>query len=197
MNAQDLIDFASEIAEEFNSGKIKHPVHLSDGNEDQLIKIFKDIEETDWVCGGWRMHSQCLLHGVPKEELKDAIHAGRSMTLCFPERNIVSSAIVGGILPIALGIALQIKLNNGEEKVHCFLGDMTAEGGMCYECRTFGDFHDLPIKWIVEDNKISVCTPTEKVWGYRGVWSDEKDGVNYYRYKSKYPHAGAGIRVEF
>jgi len=196
IEVQDLRNFATEIAEEFNAGRIRHPVHLSDGNEEQLIRMFKDIKPIDWVCGGWRMHSQCLLHGVPREQLKDAIRSGHSMTLCFPGNRIISSAIVGGILPIATGIALQIKRDGGKERVHCWLGDMTAESGIFLECRKFAEFNDLPIRWIIEDNQVSVCTPTRDVWGYQGLWG-EKDHVEYYQYKSKYPHAGAGKRVQF
>lgn len=195
LTREDLISFADEIAEDFNAGKIKYPIHLSDGNENQLIKVFKTIRDTDWVCGSWRMHSQCLLHGVPRDELKKAIYAGSSMTLCFPAYNIVSSAIVGGILPIALGIALKLKMGGENDQVHCWLGDMTAEGGMFHECREFAFFHELPIRWIIEDNEISVCTPTRKVWGGTN-WRVFED-VTYYQCKSKYPHAGAGVRVQF
>ena len=197
ITASDLIDFASEIAKEFNEGKIHHPIHLSDGNEEELIDAFEEIENDDWVCGSWRMHSQCLLKRVPKEELKAEIFKGNSMTLSFPKYRIVSSAIVGGILPIALGIALSIRRTKGAEMVHCFLGDMTARGGTFHECYNFADFHNLPIHWIVEDNEVSVCTPTESVWGPDVDLEGIYEGITYYRYKSKYPHAGAGIRVQF
>lgn len=193
LNAAELIAFETEIADLFTAGKIRYPVHLSDGNEDALIDIFKDIQSDDWVLGSWRMHSQCLLKGVPPEELKAAIMAGRSMTLCFPEYRILSSAIVGGVLPIAVGIALAIKRAGGHERVYCFLGDMTAETGMFHECAKYARNYDLPIRWIVEDNGISVCSDTRAVWG--GV--TEHGCVIRYRYKSHYPHAGAGQRVQF
>ena len=37
---QDLIDFENDIADEFNASKIKAPVHLYNGNEEQIIKVF-------------------------------------------------------------------------------------------------------------------------------------------------------------
>ena len=43
MNKEKLIKFEEEIAELFNSGKIKAPVHLYHGNEDQIINVFKKI----------------------------------------------------------------------------------------------------------------------------------------------------------
>ena len=39
----ELIEFETRLADEFNLGKIPHPIHLSDGNEAQLIEIFEQI----------------------------------------------------------------------------------------------------------------------------------------------------------
>lgn len=190
----DLVAFEAEIADLFNAAKIPHPVHLEDGNEAHLLQVFWDIKHDDWVCCGWRSHLKCLLKGVPRDTLKSAIMAGQSMALCFPEQRIVSSAIVGGILPIALGIALGIKRSGGHERVHCFLGDMTAESGIFHECAQYAGWHELPIRFLVEDNSISVCSPTREVWKIDRM---KVPGVNRYRYTSKWPHAGAGKRVEF
>ena len=119
--------------------------------------------------------------------------------LCFPEYQIFSSAIVGGILPIATGVAMSIKRNVGSNKVHCFLGDMTAETGIAHECIKYSQNHDLPIRFIVEDNGESVCTETCHVWGMESSSFSQMSNpkVEYYRYKNIYPHAGAGTRVQF
>ena len=185
--AASLIAFEEDIAAEFNIGNILHPVHLSNGNENQLIAIFKDIKSDDWVLGSWRSHYHCLLKGVPPDVLKAAIMRGESIALSFPEYRIYCSAIVGGMAPIAVGIAMGIR----EGKVHCFLGEMTAETGIVHECMKYARNHDLPVRWIVEDNGVSVCTDTEEVWRGLSSWD------THYKYKSKYPHAGAGTRVEF
>lgn len=195
MKACDLIAFEEAIANDFNAGLIRHPIHLTSGNEDVLIDIFKGIRPNDWVCGSWRMHYHCLLKGVPPEELEAAIYRGDGISLCFPEYRIVSSAIVGGIVSIAMGIALGIEMQGGDEKVHCFLGDMTACTGTFFESRLYARNHDLPIRWIIEDNGKSVMTDTEAVWGGR-LQIDGPDIITY-KYKSKWPHAGAGKRVEF
>jgi len=192
VNKQELIAFEDMIADLFNKGKIPYPVHFSNGNENALIAIFKDINKNDWVCGSWRMHYQCLLHGVPQEELKEEIMKGNSMTLCFPEKRILSSAIVGGSLSIAVGIALGIKRRGGDEKVWCFLGDMAAASGNFHEAMKYGANHSLPIHWVIEDNGVSVLTPTREVWG-----EPKPPYIRRYEYKSRFPHAGAGHRVQF
>ncbi len=193
MTRDELLAFEEEIADEFNAGKIPYPVHLESGNEDALIKIFEDVRPEDWVFGSWRMHSKALLKGVPPEELRAAIRGGESMALRFPEQRVYGSAIVGGTLPIALGAAMAIKRAHLSEQVWCFLGDMTACSGIFYECNKYGMNHDLPITWIVEDNGVSVCTPTSAVWGEPTYHQD----IIQFRYKSKWPHCGAGLRVQF
>ena len=134
MTANDLINFETEIANLFNAAKIRAPVHLYSGNEAQMIEVFRDVRPEDWVCCSWRSHYQCLLKGVPPEQVHAEILAGRSISLCFPEYRVISSAIVGGILPIAVGIALGLKRQAQPGRVHCFMGDMTSETGIASEC---------------------------------------------------------------
>ena len=199
MTAQELIDFETEIAGLFNTGKIRAPVHLYFGNEEQIISVFKDVKPDDWVFCSWRSHYQCLLKGVPPEEVKAEIIAGRSIGLCFPKHRVVSSAIVTGVIPMALGAALSIKRSGGKNRVHCFMGEMTAESGVAHECMKYAANHDLPIRWIVEDNGKSVCTDTRAVWNSPVLTHENTTDprVTYYKYQTRYPHAGAGQRVQF
>ena len=167
-----------------------------------MIEVFKkhNIGEEDWVLGSWRSHYQCLLKGVPKEELKGAILQGRSISLCFKKYRVLCSGIVTGAIPIAVGVALGIKKSGGSNRVFCFMGDMTSETGVAHECIKYSRNHELPIHFIIEDNGKSVCTNTRKTWGMdKLTYEDVNDEyITYYKYKlDKYPHAGAGKRVQF
>lgn len=204
----ELIDFENDIAKTFNDGLIRAPVHLYSGNEDLMIEVFKDIDvENDWVCCTWRNHYQGLLKGIPPHVLKEKIVNGKSMVMNLPEYKFICSSIVGGIPSIATGIALSVKLQNKSNKVWCWVGDMSAETGAFHEAYKYSVNNDLPITFIVEDNKKSVCTPTETVWGrdipyflevpYTGGVVKQKN-LYYYQYSNQtYPHAGAGKRVQF
>lgn len=189
-----LIGFEQKIVDYYESGKIRGPVHLSNGNEEQLIEIGKRISHNDWVFSTWRSHYHALIKGIPSEWLEKEILAGRSITICDISQKFYSSAIVGGTLSIALGVAIGIKRDGGNEKVWVFLGDMNFESGIFYEIHKYARNFDLPIYFIVEDNGISTYTPTESTWNKK---RDIPDDVIYYTYKSKFPHYGTGKWVAF
>jgi len=124
---------------------------------------------------------------------------GKSISLCFPEFRFYSSAIVGGIVPQAVGVAWSIKKRGAPEHVWCFIGDMTSEGSAAFLGIKYAENFDLPITFVVEDNGVSVCTDTKTTWNQtEATWRNKASKkVRYYEYSSKYPHAGAGIRVQF
>ena len=199
MNEKYLINFEDNIAKLFNEAKIKAPIHLYSGNEKFLINFFKKIKKNDWVLCSWRSHYQCLLKGVPPKKITNEIINGKSISLCFLDYKVYSSAIVGGSLPIAVGLALSLKRKKSKNKIYCFIGDMTSETGIAHECIKYSKNKNLPIHFIVEDNRKSVCTDTRKAWSKNKLTYENVSDkfVTYYKYKLKYPHAGAGKRVQF
>lgn len=194
---QALIEFENLVCEAWKNKEIRSPVHLYYGNEKEMINVFENIREQDWVFCSWRSHYQCLLKGVPPDRLIQDIKNGRSISLNYPEYRIMSSAIVTGVIPIANGKAFDIKRKGLDEHVYCFVGDMTAETGCFDENYRYAWNHHLPITWIVEDNGKSVCTDTQKTWKYHWPSYKYKTGVIHYKYETKYPHAGTGERITF
>jgi TPP-dependent pyruvate/acetoin dehydrogenase alpha subunit len=189
LKKKNLIDFENNIVDLFNSSKIKAPIHLHSNNENSLIKIFKKINKNDWVFSSWRSHYHCLLKGVPEKKLTKEILNGNSISLCFPRYKIYSSAIVGGSLPIATGLALSIKKKKLKNKVYVFLGEMTSETGIAHECIKYSINKKLPIHFIIEDNEKSVCTDTRKTWSMKKLTYEKKNSkfITYYKYKLKFP----------
>jgi pyruvate dehydrogenase E1 component alpha subunit len=191
----DLINFEKLIAEHWESGKIKGPVHLSGGNEEELIEIGKRISKNDWVFSTWRSHYHALIKGISKDWLEEEILAGRSITIINKEHKFYSSAIVGAIIPIAIGVSISNKRYNVNERVWCFIGDMAFETGQFYEMHKYAKNFDLPITFIVEDNGVSTNTPTDITWN--GIKRDIPTDVIWYSYKKQWPHYGTGKWVVF
>lgn len=179
MRKEELIAFEQEVADAFDAGRIRGPVHLnSDTQAEPLIEIFRDVRRTDWVLSTWRSHWHALLHGVPRAKVMAEIMAGRSMMLHFPEHRFMTSAIVGGMLPIACGLAA------AGERVWCFVGDMTASIGVFQDALRFAGTNGLQVVFQVEDNGLSTNTPTDMAWGGR----HSSLYARSYAYKRTRPH---------
>ena len=191
---KNLIDFELKVKKYYENKEIKAPIHLSGNNEDHLIKIFKKIKREDWVFSSWRNHYHALLHGINPEWLFNEIIEGRSMGIINKKKKFYSSSIVGGILPIALGVALSLKKKKERNKVWVFIGDMTFECGVFHETYKYAKNFKLPIKFVVEDNDLSTNTPTKKAWGKK---SKTPKDIIYYKYKRKFPHHGTGQWIMF
>ncbi len=195
MNVKELIEFEEEIKELFLEGKILAPIHLSVGSEKRLIDIFDefDIGKDDWVFSTHRSHYHALLKGIPKDWVKKEILECRSIHIINKEYNFFTSAIVGGVLPIAVGAAMGIKRLGKENRVFVFVGDMCATLGVFYECIKYAGCNALPIVFVVEDNGFCTNMITQKTWG-----TDCKDPeIIRYSYDRKYPHQGCGKWVVF
>jgi TPP-dependent pyruvate/acetoin dehydrogenase alpha subunit len=212
---EELREFESEVITHFEAGEIRGPVHLSYGNEEALIEIFQNVKPDDWVFSTWRNHYHALLKGIPRDWLMGEVLAGRSINICNPEYKFHTSAIVGGIIPIAVGAAAGIKRNGGKEHVWCFIGDMAFMSGIFHESYQYARYNNLPITFVVEDNFLSTNSITLETWGIKEEfscefhaghnvqaqkilqigWSNVK--IYYYWYKRKYPHVGSGHWIHF
>jgi len=192
MNKKDLIKFENDIKETFRQGKLPFLIHFSGGNEKELIKIFKNISENDYVFSTHRSHYHYLLKGGSQKKLKEKICNGNSMFIFDKKLKFFTSSILAGTTGIAAGVALAIKLKGGKQKVWCFLGDGAEDQGHFYEAVRYVDNLDLPCKFIIEDNDRSVESTKEMRSAKRTIkWPN---CVIRYTYKSTYPHGGPGLK---
>ena len=110
------------------------------------------------------------------------------------------SAVIRGSSPGTGTLSVKAQKEKSSDRMTwCFVGDMTSLTGSFSECLRYAKAYDLPIKFIIEDNDKSVCTDTKDTWNaekhpYDGI---NDDYIYYYKYKTKWPHAGAGQRVQF
>ncbi|MBI5150750.1 MAG: hypothetical protein HZA28_08300 [Candidatus Omnitrophica bacterium] len=202
LSKEDLANFEKEIAEIFATGVIRAPVHLRSGREEQLIRIFQEqaIGPEDYVFGHWDSHELALLKGVPREEVKQAILDGKSISLCFPEYKVFCTGIVGSLMGTATGVAWALKRQGKKGRAFIFCGDMSAETGIFHEAVKYAFNFDLPATFIVCDNGLSVMTNTREVWGVPEPWfqgTKYEKKIIYFKYTNTYPHSGLGWKIKF
>lgn len=190
---ESLIAFEDRVAAAFEAKQVRGPIHLcSEGQAAPLLGVFEAVRPEDWVFSTWRSHWHCLLKGVPEAEVFDAICAGRSMYLSFREHRVLCSAIVGGILPIALGVAMGLRRTGAPGFVYVFVGDMTSRTGLYHEMEQYARGHGLPVRVVIENNGLSTNAVTGETWG-RGTYM----AMTPYWYDRTRPHTGTGKNVLF
>ncbi len=206
MTADHLRNFESGIKDLWEKGQLPSLVHLCGGNEGQLLHIFSEIKQGDWIFSTHRTHYHALLSGIDPDLLELKIRQGDSMFVYSKHHNFLCSAVLAGCCGIAAGVAWAMKNSASVEpnylmpsKVWCFIGDGGEEEGHFYEAAMFVEANDLPCTFIIEDNNRSVDTPREHRRGVANGLEHLFKCVRRYHYAPTYPHAGSGcsFKIEF
>lgn len=201
---ETLKEYEENLKLLFSEGKINCPLHLSGGNESHLLDLFEFIKPEDYVFSTHRAHYHYLLKGGDPQELLDEILGlpsgickgnGRSMHIYDVKKRFYTSAIVGGIAPIACGVALSIKKRKLDEHVWCFVGDGAEDQGSFVEAVRFGAARELPLTFIIEDNDLSIGSTKKQRWhNYQPI---KGRNIIRYEYVRQWPHCGIGSWVGF
>lgn len=158
-----LIAFERRLQDDM--ANIHNPTHLCLGQEQVPQAIYDNIRPDDWVFSTHRAHGHALAKGVDEQKLWDEIHGyetglnggfSGSQGFSDPSRNFYCSAIVGGLVGVATGTAMALKLGKSDSIVVCCIGDAGTEQGVFWESINFAALHQLPIAYIVENNGKSV-----------------------------------------
>jgi TPP-dependent pyruvate/acetoin dehydrogenase alpha subunit len=154
-----------EIRLQDNMKQVFCPVHLSLGHESVAADLHEAMHPGDWLFSTHRNHHHYLAKGGSEEKLwdeimglKSGINAGfaGSQAVVDPSINFHSSAILGGLIGVAAGTALALKLNMSDDISICGLGDAGTEQGVFWESLNFAALHSLPVAYICENNGKSV-----------------------------------------
>lgn len=190
---EQLIAFEKRIQDLFETGKLPFLVHLSGGNERQLIGIFKAVKPGDWIFSGHRSHYHYLLAGGSEERLEQEICNGNSMFIFDKDLNFVTSSVLAGLVCPAAGVAAALKEEGSRNSVWCFVGDAAEDEGHFYEAVRYVHGHNLPCTFVIEDNDRSCDTSVRERWGDDTRFSWPFCVVRY-RYNPTYPHGGTGCK---
>jgi len=190
--AAQLIAFEEKVKALWEDGELPYLIHLSGGNEQQLLDVFSDVQLGDWVFGSHRSHYHALLSGMSEIEVLDAIYRGDSMFMFSKQHRFYSSSILAGTCGIAVGVAMALKAKKSSNRVWCFIGDGAEEQGHFYEAVLYATGHNLPVTFIIEDNAIQVDTAKVVRRGMSSGLLDSWPCVMRYHYTPRWPHAGSG-----
>lgn len=161
------IRFTEEtIAERYNEGKMRCPTHLCIGQEAIAAAVGVLLQANDFVLSTHRSHGHYLGKGGDLKKMLSEIYGkisgcsrGMGGSMHLIDKNVGfmgSTAIVGGTIPVAVGLGLSIKLHKTSQISCVFLGDGAVEEGVFYESVNFAVLKKLPVLFICENNFYSV-----------------------------------------
>ncbi|MBF2034311.1 MAG: pyruvate dehydrogenase (acetyl-transferring) E1 component subunit alpha [Leptolyngbyaceae cyanobacterium T60_A2020_046] len=171
--------FEDKCAEMYYRGKMFGFVHLYNGQEAVSTGVIKAMRSDDFVCSTYRDHVHALSAGVPAKHVMAELFGketgcsrgrGGSMHLFSAEHNLLGGfAFIGEGIPVALGAAFQSKYRreamkdaSADQVTACFFGDGTTNNGQFFECLNMAALWNLPILFVVENNKWAIGMAHER-----------------------------------
>lgn len=178
-----------------NQGKMIRAVHQYIGQEAVAVGVSHALTKQDKVTSNHRCHGHYLAKGGNPNALMaelygkaDGCNNGKSGTMRITDLDIgiLSTGVVGSMVPVALGIAMANKLSNNKRVAVAFFGDGASNTGAVYESLNLAASWSLPIIFACENNMYALTTPFkesspveiyERAKGF-GLRATKVDGMN-------------------
>ena len=189
--------FEEKCAELYTQEKIRGFLHLYIGEEAVAVGAMQALVPEDAVVATYREHGHALIRGVPMNEIMAEMYGkvegcsrgrGGSMHLFHAEQRFYGgNAIVGGGLPVAIGLALADKMQGRNRVTACFFGEGAVAEGEFHESLNLAALWELPVLFFCENNFYAMGTALKysesetdihrKAASY-AIPSDAVDGMN-------------------
>lgn len=195
--------FEEKAGEAYALGKIGGFCHLYIGQEAVAVGAIHALEPGDYVMTAYREHAHALQAGIPPGEVMAELYGresgcsrgnGGSMHMFSREhRYLGGHGIVGGQAALGLGVAWAIKYREEPQIIQVYMGEAAVNQGAFHESMNMAALWQLPILFIVENNRYGMGTAWErasalydvsaKACGYDmpGVIADGMDPLDVYR----------------
>jgi pyruvate dehydrogenase E1 component alpha subunit len=164
--------FEEACAELYGLRKIRGFLHLYIGEEAVATGVIRALRPEDAVVATYREHGHALVRGVPAELIMAEMFGkstgcsrgrGGSMHLFHaPTRFYGGNAIVGGGLPLAVGLALADKMQHQSRVTACFFGEGAIAEGAFHEAMNLAALWQLPVLFCCENNGYAMGTALER-----------------------------------
>jgi pyruvate dehydrogenase E1 component alpha subunit len=165
--------FEEKASDMYARGNITGFSHLYIGEEAVAVGAISALSERDYVISSYRDHGHCLAKGAdPKEVMAELFGRatgisrgkGGSMHLFDHKLRFLGGyAIVGGGLPITVGVGMALHYKQDDAVVATFFGDGATNAGAFHESLNLASAWKLPIIFICENNFFAIGTSLARV----------------------------------
>jgi len=156
------------LAERYAEQEMRCPMHLCIGQEAIAVGVCASLESTDLMFSNHRAHGHYLAKGGSLPAMlaelygrKSGCCGGRGGSMHLIDLSVGfmgATPIVGGTIPLAVGVAWACLLKKSEQVTVVFFGDGCFEEGVVHESLNFAALHKLPVIFVCENNDFSVYT---------------------------------------
>ncbi len=164
--------FEEKCAELYSAGKIRGFLHLYIGEEAIAVGAMQALGRDDAVVATYREHGHALARGIRADQLmaemygkREGCSGGRGGSMHVFDahtRFYGGNAIVGGGLPVAVGLALADKMQQRPRVTACFFGDGAVAEGEFHESLNLAALWKLPVLFLCENNLYAMGTRLER-----------------------------------
>ena len=164
--------FEEKAAELYSATKIRGFMHLYNGEEAVAVGVMHALHPEDAVVSTYREHGHALVRGISARAIMAEMYGkqegcsrgrGGSMHLFdMKTRFYGGNAIVGGGLPVAVGLALADQMQNKQRVTWCFFGEGAVAEGEFHESMNLASLWHLPVVFVCENNLYAMGTALER-----------------------------------
>ena len=161
--------FEEKAAEMYMRGKIGGFLHLYIGEEAMAVGSISTLKPQDYIVSHYREHGHALARGIEPQRIMAELFGrstgtskgkGGSMHLFDAERGFLGGyAIVGGMMPIAVGLGLAAQQQGNDSVTLCFFGDGAVNEGEFHESLNLAALWNLPVVFFCENNGYGMGSP--------------------------------------
>lgn len=164
--------FEDRCAELYSAGKIRGFLHLCNGEEGVAVGIMQALRPEDDIAGTYREHGHAIARGIPMRTIMAELYGklegccrgrGGSMHIFDLSRRFFGgNAIVGGSLPLAVGLGLGERMMGRNAIVVCFFGEGAMAEGEFHESMNLASLWRLPVLFVCENNYYAMGTALDR-----------------------------------
>jgi pyruvate dehydrogenase E1 component alpha subunit len=185
-----------KVVELYKKGLIPGLAHSYIGQEAIAAGVCGVLQKEDLIVSNHRGHGHSVAKGVPEQTILSEL-MGKNAGMCLglggsmhsTDLNagvVFSTAIVGGGIPLSVGVALALKMDHKQNCVVCFFGDGAVNTGSFHEGINFAAVWKLPVIFVCENNQFAVSTRVSEATGAQiasrgegyGIAHQAVDGMN-------------------
>lgn len=165
--------FEEKCFELYTQEKIRGFLHLYDGEEAVAVGVASALDPRDRVVSTYREHGHALARGMSMESALAEMYGkatgcaggrGGSMHFFDAETNLYGgNAIVGGGLPLAVGLGLGDSLQRQDRVTVCFFGEGALAEGEFHESMNLSALWKLPVLFVLENNLYAMGSAVARV----------------------------------